>query len=447
MAYQTPKTNWAAGQVPAPADFNRIEGNVEVISKLRGYPTTTGSGTAIIVTTGYFELTDGTAFTFIASANNGAAATTINADGTGAMPVYKPGGTSAPNFIAGKAYTVWYSTSNSCFFIKASAEGDAAAGDVLASKKFSNDNDSGITGIMPNNGAVAITPNVSTQNISAGYHNGAGTVASLGGDAAAAHVLTGKTFSSNVAGRAAAGSMTDRSGADIPTTETYPVAGRLNLKVPQGYWNGVNYIYSDDPDFVAANIPSNKNIFGLQGNMPVRANDQQALQTWTDAVGTLFFAMPTGAYLTDSGFGAGKASVAFTDPDFIAANILAGKNVFGVEGTAKRQASGTTFVSGAINAWFIDKNGNGIYNYYCEVSGLGFNVGNLMMNYVYGTQTYTVIASTKFSNIYSTSGSDYAQIAVNTGGYWRFGGESTMTNGFKIPVMHSNMNVTWYAYE
>lgn len=29
MAYSTPKTSWVAGDVPAPSDFNRIEGNME----------------------------------------------------------------------------------------------------------------------------------------------------------------------------------------------------------------------------------------------------------------------------------------------------------------------------------------------------------------------------------------------------------------------------------
>jgi len=34
MAWQTPKTNWAAGNVPAASDFNRIEGNIFALAKL-----------------------------------------------------------------------------------------------------------------------------------------------------------------------------------------------------------------------------------------------------------------------------------------------------------------------------------------------------------------------------------------------------------------------------
>lgn len=29
--YNTPKTNWAAGDVPTASDFNRIEGNIQAI--------------------------------------------------------------------------------------------------------------------------------------------------------------------------------------------------------------------------------------------------------------------------------------------------------------------------------------------------------------------------------------------------------------------------------
>lgn len=156
MAYQTPKTDWAPGNIPTEADFNRTEGNVTVLANLRGYPTAGGTGTAITITTGHFELADGRAFTFIAAANNSGAATTINADGKGAKSVYKPGGTSAPTIIAGKAYTVWYSLGNDCFFFKASAEGDAVAADVLAGKKFSNDADTGLTGTLALTGNAAV---------------------------------------------------------------------------------------------------------------------------------------------------------------------------------------------------------------------------------------------------------------------------------------------------
>ncbi len=86
-------------------------------------------GTATAITVTIPNLVDGVCKTFVASASNSGSATTING-----KSLYKPNTTTAPTLIAGKAYTVWYSASNDCFFIKASAEGDAVAGDVLAGK-------------------------------------------------------------------------------------------------------------------------------------------------------------------------------------------------------------------------------------------------------------------------------------------------------------------------
>ncbi|WP_254905210.1 hypothetical protein [Clostridium tyrobutyricum] len=108
------------------------------------YKTAGGTATALTLDTG--TLVDGYSVTFIASANNNGAATKVNNKN-----LYKPNTTTAPNLTAGKAYTVWYNKSKDCFFIKASAEGTVTADKVLANETFSNDNDTGIKGTMPNN--------------------------------------------------------------------------------------------------------------------------------------------------------------------------------------------------------------------------------------------------------------------------------------------------------
>jgi len=136
------------------------------------YQVASGSATAITLAI-KGTLVTGYPITFIASTNNGGAATTING-----KKVYKPGTTTSPNLIAGKAYTVWYNSISDCFFIKASAEGDADVSSVLATKKFSNDNDTGLVGTMPNNGAVSSILTNSNQEyiIPAGFHNGLGKI-------------------------------------------------------------------------------------------------------------------------------------------------------------------------------------------------------------------------------------------------------------------------------
>ena len=62
--------------------------------------------------------------------------------------------------------------------VAAAMVGDAAAGDVLTGKTFTNQSTSGVSGSMPNNGAVSATLDAGTTNyiIPAGYHNGSGAV-------------------------------------------------------------------------------------------------------------------------------------------------------------------------------------------------------------------------------------------------------------------------------
>lgn len=61
--------------------------------------------------------------------------------------------------------------------------GDAVAADVLSGKTFSNADGIGKTGTMPNNGAVSGTATPSQPyTIPAGYHNGSGTVTAAGSD-------------------------------------------------------------------------------------------------------------------------------------------------------------------------------------------------------------------------------------------------------------------------
>lgn len=110
---------------------------------LKTFQTAGGTGTAITLTG--IELVDGFQTTFVVKTSNSGAATTING-----KPLYKPGTTTSPKLIAGKAATVWYNSAGDCFFYKASAEGTATAGDVLAGKTFSNDDDTGLVGTFSN---------------------------------------------------------------------------------------------------------------------------------------------------------------------------------------------------------------------------------------------------------------------------------------------------------
>ena len=288
MAYLTPKTDWTSVDGVLSTDLNRIEGNIETLATLRAYPTATGTGTAIVVTTGYFELVAGRSFTFIASANNSGAATTINADGTGAKNLYKPNTTDAPTIISGKAYTVWYNGTS--FFVKASAEGNAVAGDVLDGKIFSNDEDTGIEGTMPNRGTVStdISAKATEVTIAQGYHSGSGKVKISAAEQA--KIITGNIKSGiTLLGVAGKSSVVDTADADA-------VAGDiLNGKI--GYVNGSK---------ITGNIPS------------------KGAATYTP--GTASQTISAGQYLSG-------AQTISGDADLVAGNIKSGVNIFGVTGS------------------------------------------------------------------------------------------------------------------
>lgn len=252
----------------------------------------TAGGTATAITLTMQTLVDGYSKTFIASTNNNSAATTING-----KSLYKPGTTIAPNLVAGKAYTVWYNSASGCFFIKASAEGDAIAANVLAGKKFSNDSDTGITGAMTNNGAVTITPGTTNKVIPAGYHNGSGYVVG-DADLISANIKSG----ANIFG--VAGSSTVVDTADAVLDPTYLLQGY------SGYDDGVKKA-------------------GTMINRSAENWHQPAVgQTVSDANGYGAYVIPP------RGFYDGNSWVRSLQPDLLAPNIVSGKNIFGILGTA-----------------------------------------------------------------------------------------------------------------
>ncbi|WP_238917267.1 phage tail protein [Clostridium sp. YIM B02555] len=226
------------------------------------YQTAGGTATALTVTI-KGTLVNGYPITFIASANNSGAATTING-----KKLYKPGTTTAPNLITGKAYTVWYNQAGDCFFIKASAEGDAVAANVLAGKKFSNDNDTGLVGTLDLSNLVSgnIKSGVSINGVS----GKASVVDTADANAVAGQILNGQTAYIN--GNKVTGNMPNHSGADSPANSIAGTgAGRIYVRPQAGYYDGSVASYVDDGNYNAANIVSGKSILGLWGNATVQS--------------------------------------------------------------------------------------------------------------------------------------------------------------------------------
>ncbi|GEA31672.1 hypothetical protein [Clostridium diolis] len=232
-------------------------GNSNVDSTLSDmvYQTAGGSATAITLTI-KGSLVNGYPITFIASINNGGAATTING-----KKLYKPGTTTSPNLISGKAYTVWYNSTSECFFIKASAEGTALASDVRKNKTFSNDTDNCIVGGLDL--SLLISGNIRAGITIDGVTGKSSVVDTADATVAANNMLAGETAYKN--GAKVTGTMVDRSG-DTACVSSSISGTTLKLKASEGYRDGANdNVTITDANFIAANIVSGKELFGLAG--------------------------------------------------------------------------------------------------------------------------------------------------------------------------------------
>ena len=252
----------------------------------------------------------------------------------------------------------------------------AVAGDVLSSKYFfATEITSGGTGAwgatrgtIPDRGnGGTVTPGTSDQTIAYGYWRSnhtvlgdadllaanikygvdifgvAGTAPVPTGDAAAADVLIGKTFS-NASATSIPGAMANNGAGGTITP------GTIDQTIAAGYWSSANTV-SGDADLVSTNIRSTVNIFGVAGDANVintttgsapAAGDMLTGKTAfangaaingsaaaganvTGADGSISFTIPDGLY-SDS-----KTATA-VDGDLAAANIRSGINIFGYTG-------------------------------------------------------------------------------------------------------------------
>lgn len=141
----------------------------DITTQLNAMAYEEAGGTATAITLNMpSTLKDGYWKKFIAGADNGGAATTING-----KPFYKVCSTNPPNLKKDRPYEAYYNLTGDCFFLKASATGTAAPAQVLADVPFSNEDDTDLMGTMPNRGAPAVTLNSGgNYNIQPGYYSG-----------------------------------------------------------------------------------------------------------------------------------------------------------------------------------------------------------------------------------------------------------------------------------
>ena len=212
---------------------------------------------------------------------------------SGTTGTYNVANLSVGNVVSG----ISYGNSQTGTAIK--ALGNAVAGNVLTGTTFSNASAANVSGTMANNGTVNITPGTSNQSIAAGYHSGsgvvsgdtdlaagnilsginifgvAGNVIKALGNATAANVLTGTTFS-NASAANVSGTMANNGTVNItPSTS--------NQSIAVGYHSGSGVVYGDT-DLTAANIKSGVNMFGVVGTYPSTewyGSDYPGYTDWT----------------------------------------------------------------------------------------------------------------------------------------------------------------------
>ncbi|MDU6264199.1 MAG: hypothetical protein E6600_06810 [Anaerocolumna aminovalerica] len=300
-------------------NFDKIDTALGNSSK---FEKASGTGTAIILNN--IVLEDGVSKSFIVSANNNGAATTING-----KKLHKPGTAETPNLIAGKAVTVWYNTSKDCFFIKASATGNAVAANVLAGKTFSNDDDSDIVGTIPN-----------------------------------------RTFSANGGGYiTGVSARADGGGALCVEPQTgYYESGVNNL--------GFGSIFVADENFKPANMLAGKTYFKMAGGIPTNTDDGYGhinatgvtAGAWSgNGKNYAYLGIKPHSYIRDV-----TSWVQSEQPDLLSQNIVSGKTILGVPGTAKQIDGG---INGVIRNYYVyagkSISAGDFVNFITGVSGVG----------------------------------------------------------------------------
>lgn len=316
------------------------------------------------------------------------------------------------------------------------SDATATTGEILTSKTAYVNGDL-ITGTMPNNGAVSHSLAVNgSYTVPAGYHNGSGSIT---------QALTTK-------------------GAQTYTPGTTDQTIAANQ-----YLTGIQTI-AGDADLVSANIKAGANIFGVAGNSNVVDTSPGTAGAGDLLSGKIAFvdgAQITGTMPNQGGADRGASSVDVAtqwrlklvppagyydgvfgvfadDSDFLAGNIKAGVNIFGIAGTYNPQNNQAQELA-------VSLVGNGSSPYSAESVGsvIGAVVPKAIVVSVSARESYGLYAAILGS---TDGGSSWVTLATtsygNTSAYGHASNITIITAGtaynrFKITVSNgSNWFVT-----
>lgn len=133
------------------------------------------------------------------------------------------------------------------------------------------------------------------------------------------------------------------------------------------------------------------------------------------------------------------STIQISDTDLIPANIKSGVNIFGVNGTVPRTATGTVTSSATTSTWSTASNG-AYPAYSVTVTGLAFKPSYIIM-------VPTSANGVGFATIYVGSKTTYPVATRNNDGFANSAPLSVTTTGFVLPFDQASTSVTWYAFE
>lgn len=365
-------------------NIDTVNANLDKIDMALGntamFETAGGTGTAITLTG--IELLDGHSKTFIVNTDNNGSATTING-----KSLYKPGTINAPNLKKGKAVTVWYDAAGDCFFLKASATGNATADKVLAPYTFSSDDDTDIVGEIP-------TLQNNTPPLELAY------------------------WAPGVAGN------------------EHPKA---HMRPPKGYVDGGTWLSADVPGLLPNKVLEDTNLFGMQGSIPIINEDKEAL-----------YAGHFSGHITvrpQYGMWDGVRLAYKYDPNYAAMNIRKGVSIFGLEGNFSDnlidfpltihpnqpapQRDGHIWVD-ASNGWLI----NSIH----IVEALHPGIPDNSLIFVVGATEYRNFYIADQLTLTDDGGNKPIYMGDNTGGEWRILGKHNGYQFINKPFVYSKID-------
>jgi len=305
-------------------------------------------------------------------------ASDINVNSLGIKSIYDSLGNVVTNFRANTTYSMKYESVSGNFI----AQGKGGGGNVVAPQLLlgvTATSDTGpITGIMPNNGTVLITPSASIQAIPAGYHNGSGSVAGV--TVPAANVLTGTTIAGT------AGTMPNNGAVTITPSNVPQV-------IVVGYHNGSGSVAA--VTVPVANVLTGTTIAAQAGTMP----ENGALGTYVPSASPQ--SIPAGH--TSGGT---VAAVTFT-----AANVLTGTTIAGTSGTMPNRGAVAITPSNAAQGI-----ASGYHNGSGSVAAVTVPAANVLTGTTIAGTPGTMINKTGSSTVYTVTTADQAVAVGYTDG-------------------------------